>query len=999
MSSFRDVVCWKPKEVRTFSPRDAASTSSGVFNSVHHPLPLYRRAIGRLEGGARVSEPEIVHALLGELRPDGYLFVPVVGASGTGKSHLVRWVSEQVAESEARVTRYLPKNRTNLRSAIRVIKAGLDGPLYDEIEEELAQRDSVSETADDLANRVLDELAYLLGGLEDSETELAGGDRNAQMRSALRQRLPAVLRDPIVRQEMVKEDRAVARVVKLNLEGRVEGDGLDDEVIRFHDDDLPTDFETLGDAHAGAKEFLRRLGGSPQYKRAGLDLLNEVLPLAARRVFLSPRVNLIELFRAVRRDLHARGQELVLFIEDFTVLHGIEREFLDAIVEPVEAPEGRMCSLRLLFAVTEGHLEGLDTVTTRCDDAFWLDNPLGNQGIGEEEIANFVGRYLNAIRHGHQNIESQWATSRSFSNACESCEFDSESCHDTFGISSEGHGLYPYNREAIHSLVRAISGDKEKFDPRSTVRYLIGDVLLDADREITRREFPSNDLLETFARQLEPISAAVQVSIRERYGPDSDRATNLVKVWGRDGQAPRSGVFEAFGLSGDRLEITGELTHTRPTPNRQGSSSPHTATTHDDAAPPVAESDPFLLLTTAQRDLVDRLDQWASAHSGLRQSDERQIRQTVFSAAVGVLKNSALPLHLGADRALKWEECVSLFGGASADPRADAPIVLKPRPDLAMAVQGLLILIASTSTGTPAPAAAERYVIAAANQVESWAEDLGAWLLETGDPATLALHGLVISRLLDGGIRPSDRPSDWLRSLFRESTPPLAGSDGFEAVRSQLREACKEWRSEVEKQFGESRGGGVRMLRADAVLPALNLISRDPLALTGNAPLDRLIQKARLELGAEWTALSRASEDVCSALDSAEPLHAQLDAVADAADSAFNTGRLDAEFRPREFRESYANHGQASLSLASKITGLGSAPTDLEKIALVASPDAAGVRSLAVICAHATRMLESIEYRIGQGSAVADDTSIVEDVAAIDEIADGIKKRVEKWTN
>ena len=72
-----------------------------------------------------------------------------------------------------------------------------------------------------------------------------------------------------------------------------------------------------------------------------MDLINEALPSAVRRLFITDQVDLVEVFREVRRELSASGKELALFIEDLTVLHGVEREFLDAIIEPARSPSGR----------------------------------------------------------------------------------------------------------------------------------------------------------------------------------------------------------------------------------------------------------------------------------------------------------------------------------------------------------------------------------------------------------------------------------------------------------------------------------------------------------------------------------------------------------------------------------------------------------------------------------------------------------------------------------
>ena len=200
------------------------------------------------------------------------------------------------------------------------------------------------------------------------------------------------------------------RLVGLAVRGRQEGDGLDDDSTRFLRSDLPLTFEEIGDASRGARTLLGQLATIPDLLEAAVTLINEALPLAEKRVSVSGNIDLVEVFRDVRRALLLQGKELVLFIEDLTVLHGVEREFLDAIVEPARSDDGDMCNLRVIFAVTEGHFDDLDTVRTRCDDAYWLDAPYGEEGVDRDEALSFLGRYLNSSRLEPTDVEQSWET-------------------------------------------------------------------------------------------------------------------------------------------------------------------------------------------------------------------------------------------------------------------------------------------------------------------------------------------------------------------------------------------------------------------------------------------------------------------------------------------------------------------------------------------------------------------------------------------------------------
>src|SRR4051812_31916754 len=112
MTTFRNYVCWRDDAVLAATPRDAASLTHAHFQAVHHPLRVRRRRLDQREHGTWASEIDIVDALQGALRHDGYLFIPIVGGSGTGKSHLVRWVKDRTQDVPGWESRYLPKTRT-----------------------------------------------------------------------------------------------------------------------------------------------------------------------------------------------------------------------------------------------------------------------------------------------------------------------------------------------------------------------------------------------------------------------------------------------------------------------------------------------------------------------------------------------------------------------------------------------------------------------------------------------------------------------------------------------------------------------------------------------------------------------------------------------------------------------------------------------------------------------------------------------------------------------
>lgn len=824
MSAFRNFVCWREDAVLATTPRDAASLGDGHFQAVHHPLRLRRRRLDQREAGRWVTEAEIVRTLQGALRPDGYLFLPIVGGSGTGKSHLVRWVRDQTRDVAGWEPRYLPKNRTGIRQAIEIIIRGLSGPRIDEAREALEAAPAHTESDEVLADRLLDELALLVSHADELPSVTTITEQRAlQMRRKLQRELPDVLRDPVVRRKLAAPGAVIPRLVGLAIRGRQAGDGLDDDATRFLSADLPLTFEEMGDASKGARDLLRQLATISDLVDGAVELINDALPLAEKRVAVSSQVDLVEIFRDVRRALFDDGKELVLFIEDLTVLHGVEREFLDAIVEPAKSEDGEMCSLRMIFAVTEGHFDDLDTVRTRCDDAYWLDAPYGEEGVDPEEGVSFLGRYLNSSRVDPTLLEGAWrdrSDDHWVPNACTACPHR-DVCHDTFGASDEGFGIYPFNRAAAGRFLEAVSQDR--FDPRDVVRELVNRFLLQGAADLRQNSFPSDAALSSFERRTEPLAPLLAAEIQARRPMDQERLINTLRYWSDPG-APtsvRGEALVAFGLDVEAEELTA-LQHVAP-----AASEPSRASRPVDGsvASPARQTIDARLRTNWRAHFA-ALTQWGIGRD-LSAAATRELRNLIHKTVVANLAVGATPVHLGQEfsaRRFKAETHIGLVGTVTQQNLDAAVIVIERNETNAAALQGLILEAELDTSAFPEAPLYRRRV---ADLIDDWTSTVTNRLLAQNSPTIVAaVEALLVATSVVHGSLKNRSPSDYLGAMFLPSDPvqvPDQRSARWTAVRSQAQTLIPRLRTAIEAEFGESRGvtGNVRALQVDRLLPII----------------------------------------------------------------------------------------------------------------------------------------------------------------------------------
>jgi hypothetical protein len=818
--TFQNFVCWDDAAVLAVTPRDAASLTDGRFQAIHHPLRLHVRRIDARDGEQWATEADVLTALRGPLRPDGYLFIPVVGGSGTGKSHLVRWVKDQTEGEPGWEVRYLPKNRTGLRRAIEIIIRDLHGPRIDEAREALESAPAYTESDEILAQRLLDELALLIGQLDQFQAEPPKEARTAQLRQKVSRELPDLLRDPVVRRKLVADGAVVQRLVGLALRGRVEGDGLDDDATHFLASDLPLGFEEIGDATTGAKKLLSQLAAVPPLKDMAVAMINEALPAAEKRIAVSNHVDLVEVFREVRRALHSDGKQLALFVEDLTVLHGVEREFLDAIVEPVHTEDGDMCSLRMIFAVTEGHFDDLDTVKTRCDDAYWLDAPYGEDGVDQQEAVSFVARYFNAARLDPKEIDTEWAGRSKdddnwLRNACKLCP-QQVVCHETFGASREGYGLYPLNDVAAGRFVRALS--TERFDPRDIVREVINRLLLQGSADMRQGRFPSASTVSPFDQNSAPLAPLIKDTVRRLRPIDSDRVNNVLQYWS-DETSPANvsvAVLEAFGVGDFATELASlqSLDDSDEDPIEPPK-------TEDEPKPPRRSAIEERLKPEPRKQFAE-LAKWSSNQSQLSARTFRELRKLIHVTIQQNLEFGSIPVNLGSEfDTYCLREIDIVIKGTVTQQTVDTPVVVVDR-DEASALQALILAKELGSEDWPQAAVFRRTL---AGAIEKWTNAVIARLSRPTTPSTTAaVLGTIVASALTGDLSSRATSADYVSALFSVAQTPAVSperSAKWTALVAKAFEVKARNQKQIEAEFGEARGrtGGIRMVQADRLLP------------------------------------------------------------------------------------------------------------------------------------------------------------------------------------
>jgi hypothetical protein len=894
MQTFEGFVCWAEQTVAATVATEAVSPSDNVFLATHFPLDIQRTTVSSGRTGATkvVNERAVLDDFLTRPTNKGVLIMPVLGESGAGKSHLVRWVRAHTPSTSTRQVIYLPKDNTSLAGVVELLLMGNVGSPFDEIRADLGRlgRDMTQEA---LQHALLDKLAAaLLTATPRADVPL---ERALVGEFGLR----SLLVDPFFRPKILRPDGLIARRARHILEGRGESSG--DIPMDFTADDLPLDLADIRSAAQPTQKIFRLLGGDARLQTAAHKLLQQHLDVAVMEATNLGVGRVSKAFLEIRRAL-AGKKEIVLLVEDFALVQGVQRDLLDAITETGErGGVETYAPVRSLMAVTSGYFRDLPpTVRTRVDAATTYRYELrvdldDSEEVGvERRVTDLLGRYLNAARIGRDRLEADGVKSADQApNACDECPFTAE-CHSGFGTSSDGYGLYPYNKSALLRVVRATAPEERRgeFNPRAALAQAIRGVLQEHADDIRKGQFPNDAFEERFPRWRTGtvMSANVQAQVNRADPRDAGRRQVLLQYWG---DAPSTlinlpaPVHTAFSLP----QLKNLVVEDEVAPD-------------DDREPTKAKS---ATGTTYKPSLVKRLqriEDWHTLTASMIDEDARDIRRIIRQAILlrvswvdpltkepGVeVIEKAWPSRLAA-------KLISIEGASETVARGVTPLIRFNRnPENAIFFARLIKLMNGHREGT-LPAVLRLRRIA-----EEFAPKARADVIETserGDDAVVAaMRVSLLGAVLAGAVQPGSSPEELLSASVSQLNGHRRCDSGNRTVLwGRLLESHQAERGDLVSRLREAIGtaqgtGGVHAIDAKRALRLIRVASEQwklgsnipdwatkaarPLsanlesAVTEQiAALEQTLQAIRLRLPA-GTSISETVKAVTAAFDAGE---------------------------------------------------------------------------------------------------------------------------------
>jgi len=522
--------CWEKDQVTRVVKPDAEEIDDHIFRAIHSSVVLKLASTV----GSPTVEANAEELLARFLEPErDYVQAVVLGESGSGKSHLIQWLRLHIPDNDDVVKLTIPKTGTSLRGIVERLINELPLAEQEKFSTQLRNTGTQSTSQNAKIDLFLSSLAWSIEH---------GGKVTDEVDDGLRELLPAVFLDPNLRADFFRRNGGTVDQMVKHIFDPPDERGPE-SIRQFSDRDLPLDGRLYQRVAAKTKDAIDFINADAGILPRAIVMMNACLEGAIAQAINFSADNLIDLMNALRRHLEKQGKKLILLIEDFARLQGIDTALLQALITPPGQGRDRLCELRWAMAVTTGYFRRLDdTVRTRANIVVDMDESVPTS------VEAMTSTYLNAVRVGERRLLEERSLKK-IPNVCTKCNVR-ESCFSAFG-DVDGIGLFPFTRKAISIFAdRTGASTDSKFNPRRYLRAVIEPVMFTHYSEIERGEFPSTNLLNSLggARVLSPATRAV---ITSKDGDElGERRIALLELWNGSGKLLNLGkeLQAAFGI-------------------------------------------------------------------------------------------------------------------------------------------------------------------------------------------------------------------------------------------------------------------------------------------------------------------------------------------------------------------------------------------------------------------------------------------------------------------
>ncbi len=520
---------------------DVINNTQGDFLATHVPMKnLYITDHADLTPQDRknpLTEEEVFDHFFSQSDEDQ--FVLVKGASGAGKSHLIRWFYTMLLLRKHEDEIVLPIRRAD-NTLKGTIKQLIEMPEVKNLPNKELYKKLASASTTMPEIELKNTIYYTFVNLIDSDDGKAGEDSERILSRVKRLHLVALLQNALFKERLMDDGGPIERIYCKFAENK--STEVNSEAAEFILSDFEIDSDFINQlvtdgADKKAISIAKDLIDNEEFTKKITDYVNLFVEKIIQRCAGLEPGDLGLVIQEIRQELFKQGKTLTILIEDITAASGVDDSLLDALLTNKNGyKERNLCRINSIVGSTDGYYVDKFRINTKgrihhfinvSDDMFEHDS---------NGLIEFFARYLNTISLSDETI-NKWILEKANAETYPIHEVTLGNGWGEYKIGSSVINLFPFTQNAIKFLYKR--QDANMRHPRALMREIILPYVEDAIKDIT--SFPQRRVT------LEGINPTLQNTIYNKSGIDDItklRLAQFMYVWGNG----TNDVYEKNGI-------------------------------------------------------------------------------------------------------------------------------------------------------------------------------------------------------------------------------------------------------------------------------------------------------------------------------------------------------------------------------------------------------------------------------------------------------------------
>lgn len=560
----------KQRYKSVFRP-DVINNTKGDFLATHVPMKnLYvisHADVTLQDKKHPMTEEEVFDRFFASSEEDQ--FVLVKGASGAGKSHLIRWFYTmlELRKTEREIVLPIKRADNTLKGTIKQL---IDMPEVQNMPNKNLYKKLASASTTMPEIELKNTIYYTFVNLIESDDGKASEDTERMINRVNRQHLVALLQNSLFKERLMLEDGPIERIYCKFAENKTTE--VNDKAAEFISADFELDSNFFNELlNSGADEKARKIANklidNDAFVKKIVDYINLFVEKVIQRCAGLEPGDLGLVIQEIRQELYKQGKTLTILIEDITAASGVDDSLLDALLtNKVAYPDKNLCRINSIVGSTDGYYVDKFRVNTkaRIENFINVSDDMFNNDVNG--LVEFFARYLNTISLPEDAID-KWLGNKADPDLYPVHEVTIGNGWDEFKLGNSHINLFPFSSRAITFLYK--KQDSNMRHPRVLMRDILEPYIKNSLEDL--QDYPKR------RSSLEGMDPTLQNTIYNRNDLDDNtkiRLTQFMYIWGdgtnnvysKDGVRYIGGiadcVYEQLGLpllDGKQVETpTGE---------------------------------------------------------------------------------------------------------------------------------------------------------------------------------------------------------------------------------------------------------------------------------------------------------------------------------------------------------------------------------------------------------------------------------------------------------